>query len=247
MAGALIGTSEGHTLILTLSNPQFNNALDPDMYAAGIEALNAAETNPEIRSVVISGEGSMFCASPVMPSLQEKAHDEKALREFQIQSMEGLHNWVDSIRTYPKPVIAAVEGTAADAGFSLALACDFVVAASNAIFMVGRGATGLSPQGGGSWHLAHALPRALASELLMCGEPVEAQRLHGFGLVNQIVTPGDALKQALQLAARLNKCAPHVLASTKELISDAPTNTFGEQLAAEHKHFVRNLHTTNSA
>ncbi len=247
MAGALIGSSEGHTLILTLSNPQLNNALGPDMYAAGIEALNAAEANPEIRSVVISGEGQTFCTSAGMQSLQTRAHDDLAAREFQIQNMEGLHNWIDSIRTYPKPVIAAVEGNASDAGFSLALACDFVVAASNAVFQMTRGADGLSPEGGSSWHLARALPRALTSELLMCGEPIDAQRLHSFGVVNKIVAPGEALKQALQLSTRLNACAPHALASIKELISEAPANTLGEQLLAEQKHFVRNLHTANPA
>src|SRR5665811_345570 len=85
----------------------------------------------DIRSVVITGEGAMFCAGGNLQRLQANRHEAP---EVQAQSIEGLHNWIDSIRTYPKPVIAAVEGAAVGAGFSLALACDFVVTADNAVF-----------------------------------------------------------------------------------------------------------------
>jgi enoyl-CoA hydratase/carnithine racemase len=242
MTGAIKGTSEGQTLILTLSNPDFKNALGPEMYAAGIEALNAAENNADIRSVVITGEGAMFCAGG---NLQRLHANRREAPEVQAQSIEGLHNWIDSIRTYPKPVIAAVEGAAAGAGFSLALACDFCVAADNAVFVMSYSTVALSPDGGGSWSIARALPRALASELLMSGERISAQRLHGFGLVNQVTATGSALAQALQLAERLNARAPNALASIKELINDAPANTLSQQLASERDHFVRNLHHSN--
>jgi enoyl-CoA hydratase/carnithine racemase len=242
MAGAIKSTSEGQTLILTLSNPEFRNALGPEIYAAGIEALNAAENNPEIRSVVITGEGTVFCAGGNLQRLQANRREAP---EVQAQSIDGLHNWIDSIRTYPKPVIAAVEGAAAGAGFSLALACDFVVAASNAVFVMSYSTVGLSPDGGGSWSLARALPRALASELLMGGERISAQRLHDFGLVNKIAAAGDAIGEALNLAARLNARAPNALASIKELINEASSNTLSQQLACERDHFVRNLHHSN--
>jgi enoyl-CoA hydratase/carnithine racemase len=243
MAGAIKGTSEGQTLILTISNPEFRNALGPDIYAAGIEALNAAENNPDIRSVVITGEGSIFCAGGNLQRLQANRREAP---EVQAQSIEGLHNWIDSIRTYPKPVIAAVEGPAAGAGFSLVLACDFVVAADNAVFVMSYSTVALSPDGGGSWALARALPRALASELLMTGERIGPRRLHDLGLVNRVTPPGEALAQALQLAESLNARAPNALASIKELINDAAGNTLNQQLAREQDHFVRNLHDANA-
>ncbi|ABE44872.1 oxepin-CoA hydrolase, alternative type [Polaromonas sp. JS666] len=242
MAGAIKSTSEGQTLILTLSNPEFRNALGPEIYAAGIEALNAAENNPEIRSVVITGEGAVFCAGGNLQRLQANRREAP---EVQAQSIEGLHNWIDSIRTYPKPVIAAVEGAAAGAGFSLALACDFVVAASNAVFVMSYSTVGLSPDGGGSWSLARSLPRALASELLMGGERISAQRLHDLGLVNKVASAGDALSEALRMAGQLNARAPNALASIKELINEASSNTLSQQLACERDHFVRNLHHSN--
>ena len=242
MASALKSTSEGRTLILTISNPDFKNALGPEIYAAGIEALNAAETNPEIRSVIITGEGAVFCAGGNLQRLQSNRRE---LPEVQAQSIEGLHNWIDSIRTYPKPVIAAVEGAAAGAGFSLALACDFCVAADNAIFVMSYSTVALSPDGGGSWALARSLPRALVSELLMGGERISAQRLHDFGLVNRVSVAGGALAEAMKLAEKLNARAPNVLASVKELINDAASNTLSQQLASERQHFVVNLHHAN--
>ena len=242
MAGAIKSTSEGQTLILTISNPEFKNALGPEIYSAGVEALNAAENNPEIRSVVITGEGSMFCAGGNLHRLQANRREP---REVQAQSIDGLHSWIDSIRTYPKPVIAAVEGAAAGAGFSLALACDFCVAADNAVFVMSYSTVGLSPDGGGSWSLARALPRALACELLMAGERIAAQRLFDFGLVNRVTGAGSALTEALRLAEKLNARAPNAMASIKELINDASSNTLSQQLTTERDHFVRNLHDSN--
>lgn len=242
MAGAIKSTSEGQTLILTISNPEFKNALGPEIYSAGVEALNAAENNPDIRSVVITGEGSMFCAGGNLQRLQGNRREPK---EVQAQSIDSLHSWIDSIRTYPKPVIAAVEGAAAGAGFSLALACDFCVAADNAVFVMSYSTVGLSPDGGGSWSLARALPRPLASELLMAGERIGAQRLFEFGLVNRVTGAGSALTESLKLAERLNARAPNALASIKELINDAAGNTLGQQLASERDHFVENLHDSN--
>ena len=242
MTASLKSTSEGQTLILTISNPELKNALGPEIYAAGIEALNAAETNPEIRSIIITGEGAAFCAGG---NLQRLLANRQQPKDVQAQSIDGLHNWIDSIRTYPKPIIAAVERAAAGAGFSLALACDFCVAADNAVFVMSYSTVGLSPDGGGSWALGRALPRQLANELLMCGERINAQRLHALGLVNQVCSSGSALREALALAERLNARAPNALASIKELLNDAPTHTLSQQLQDERDHFVRNLHHSN--
>ena len=244
MAGSLKSTSEGNTLVLTLSNPEAKNTLSPEIYAAGVEALSAAENNPEIRSVVITGEGAVFCAGGNLQRLQANRREAP---EVQAQSIEGLHNWIDSIRTYPKPVIAAVEGAAAGAGFSLALACDFVVAASNAVFVMSYVNVALSPDGGASWALARSLPRALANELLMLGERIGAERLRDLGLVNRVCAPGEALATSLHFAAQLNARAPNALASIKELVNDAATNSPSSQLASERDHFVRNLHHANGA
>lgn len=242
MAGALKSTSEGSTLILTLSNPEHRNALGPEIYAAGVEALNAAENNPEIRSVVITGEGATFCAGG---NLQRLLANRQEPPEVQARSIDALHSWIDSIRTFPKPVIAAVEGAAAGAGFSLALASDFIVAADNAIFVMAYSTVGLSPDGGGSWALARAMPRAMVASLLMLGDRITSAQLNALGLVHTLAPVGNALTAALQLANQLNTRAPNVLACIKELINEAQVNTLSEQLAHERQHFVNNLHHRN--
>ena len=243
MTAELKSTSQGQTMVLALSNPEHRNALGPEMYAAGVEALSVAESNPEVRSVVITGEGSMFSAGG---NLQRLLANREQPPEVQVQSIEGLHSWIEAIRTFPKPVIAAVEGAAAGAGFSLALACDFIVAADNAVFVMAYSNVGLSPDGGASWSLAKALPRQLANELLMCGERITPARLHALGLVNLLTPAGGALAGALDLAVRLNARAPNVLASVKELVADASGASFSTQLAAERDQFVRNLHHPNA-
>ncbi|MCY7371288.1 MAG: enoyl-CoA hydratase [Polaromonas sp.] len=242
MAGSLTSTTEGRTLVLKISNPDVKNALAPEIVAAGIEVLSAAEKSPDIRSVVITGEGGMFCAGGNLNSLQARRREP---REVQAQSIEALHNWIDAIRTYPKPVIACVEGAAAGAGFSLALACDMIVAASDAVFVMSYSTVALSPDGGGSWAIARAVPRALASEWLMTGTRIDAQRLAHFGLVNWVCEPGQALAEGLALAAQLDVRAPNALASIKELISDAANNSLSAHLGSERDHFVANLHHAN--
>jgi enoyl-CoA hydratase/carnithine racemase len=239
----LLSTSEGQTLILTLSNPEFRNALGPEMYAAGVEALSVAESSPDVRSVVITGANGIFCAGGNLQRLQS---NRQMPPEHQAQSIEGLHNWIESIRTFPKPVIAAVEGPAAGAGFSLALACDMIVAARNSVFVMAYSSIALSPDGGGSWSLSRAVPRQLATEMLMCGERIGAERLQQLGVVNRLADAGQALRQALELCEQLNARAPNALASIKELLSDADTSSLNAQLARERDHFVKNLHHANA-
>lgn len=243
MTAQLKSHSQGQTLVLTISNPEHRNALGPDIYSAGVETLNVAESNPDVRSVVLTGDGTNFSAGG---NLNRLLANRELPADHQAQSIEGLHNWIEAIRTFPKPVIAAVEGAAAGAGFSLALACDFLVAAQNSVFVMAYSSVGLSPDGGGSWHLGRALPRALVSQWLMLGEKISAADLHRWGLVNQLSPQGDALQEALALAERLNQRAPNALASIKELLSSAQQQDLYAHLPQEKQHFVNNLHHPNA-
>ncbi len=242
MTATLKSHSVGATMLLTISNPEHRNALGPDIYAAGIEAMNAADNNPEVRSVVIVGEGAHFCAGGNLQRLQGNRQQPPAV---QAESIESLHSWIEAVRSFPKPVVAAVEGSCAGAGFSLALACDLLVAADNAVFVMAYANVGLSPDGGGSWHLARSVPRATALQLLMLGERIGAARLQELGLVNQITPAGGALERALSLCEALNAKAPNALHSIKELVNEAGQRPLSAHLAQERDHFVRNLHHPN--
>jgi enoyl-CoA hydratase/carnithine racemase len=242
VSASLKSHSHGQTMVLTISNPEHRNALGPEIYAAGVEALNVAESNPEVRTVVITGEGSHFCAGG---NLQRLLSNRQQPPEVQAQSIESLHNWIETIRAFPKPVIAAVEGACAGAGFSLALACDLLVAAQDSVFVMAYSNVGLSSDGGATWSLARALPRATAMQLLMCGDRIDAARLQALGVVNQVCAGGEAMTTALALAEKLNTRAPNAMASIKELVNEAQTAPLHTQLAAERDHFVRNLHHAN--
>ncbi len=242
MTATLKRHSVGQTLVLTISNPEHRNALDPAIYAAGVEALNAADRDHEVKSVVLTGEGSHFCAGG---QLQRLLGNREQPPEVQASSIEGLNSWIETINTFPKPVIAAVEGACAGAGFSLTLACDMVVAASNSVFVMAYANVALSPDGGASWNLTRALPRATVVELLMLGEKVDPQRLHALGVVNRLAEPGQALTSALGLADKLNQRAPNTLASIKGLLQQAGDSSLSEQLRSERDNFVRNLFHPN--
>ncbi|MCO5102989.1 MAG: enoyl-CoA hydratase [Burkholderiaceae bacterium] len=243
MAAELTSRTDGQTLVLTLSHPGRLNTLSPDIYAAGIEALNGAERSADVRSVVLTGADGLFCAGGDLARLQANRQQPPAV---QAANIDALHDWIETIRAYPKPVVAAVEGAAAGAGFSLVLACDFAVAARSARFSLAYSRVGLSPDGGASWTLAQAVPRALAAEWLMLGDTISAERLHALGVINRLSEPGAALAGALNLCAILNARAPNVLASVKELLTDAAGSDLHAQLARERRHFVDNLHHENA-
>jgi enoyl-CoA hydratase/carnithine racemase len=234
----------GATLVLTLSDPATRNSLSPQACAAGIEALNQAEADAEVRCIVLRGDGDHFCAGG---NLQRIATARRGAPEEQAQAMSHFLGFVEALRGFPKPAIAAVEGYAAGGGCSLALACDLIVAAEDARFLMSWGKVGLSPDGGASWHLARQLPRAQALRMLWLPEPMTARQWQAYGLVTTVTDTAQALVEALKLAERLAQMAPNVLASVKELVGQAPRLDLRQQLDSEREHFVRNLFDANGA
>jgi enoyl-CoA hydratase/carnithine racemase len=234
----------GRTLVLTISNPEQRNALGPEIYAAGMDALRRGEQQAEVGSVIITGEGGNFCAGGNLHRLLANRQQAPAVQE---QSIDMLHAWLTMLRQFPKPVVAAVEGACAGAGFSLALCCDLLVASRDAVFVMAYSNVGLSPDGGASWSLAQALPRATQSEILLLGGRVGAERLAQLGVVNKAVEPGQALTEALRLCENLNSRAPNVMASIKSLINSAVTSSWPDQLLRERTQFVANLHHANGS
>jgi enoyl-CoA hydratase/carnithine racemase len=146
------------------------------------------------------------------------------------------------MRQFPKPVIAAVEGNAAGAGFSLALACDLIVAAGNARFTMAYVKIGLSPDGAPSLLLPRALPLQLASELLMEGAPIGAERLYQAGVVNRLVEPGRALAEAEAWAAKLAQGATGAIGRIKRLINQSACPELASHLELERESFSQLLH-----
>ncbi|MEN7531309.1 enoyl-CoA hydratase [Cupriavidus sp. DL-D2] len=239
MTAQLLSERVGTTLVLTISNPEARNALHPDIYAASRKALDAATTDDSIRAVVLTGADGVFCAGGNLNRLLGNRSQPPSVQE---ESIGVLNAWIESFHAFPKPIIAAVEGPAAGAGFSIVLACDFVVAASDAKFVMAYVKVGLTPDGGGSYELARMLPRQLASEMMMEGKPVDPARLAHFGIVNRVVAPGQALTEALAIGASIGRESPNAVSGIKALIHHAGTASLSEHLLAERDSFVAALH-----
>jgi enoyl-CoA hydratase/carnithine racemase len=239
MSAELKASRRDGTLILTLSNPGAKNALHPDMYAAAIETLSTAERDDSIKAVVLTGADHFFS---VGGNLNRLLGNRARPKSEQADSIDNLHGWIEAIRDCPKPVIAAVDGAAAGAGFSLALACDLIVAGAGAKFVMAYARVGLTPDGGGSWFLAQALPRQLMCEILLEGKPILAPRLHELGVVNRIVADGSALESALTWADELAELSPNAVERIKSLVREAQGNSLAQQFEAEKHNFVESLH-----
>lgn len=209
------------------------------MYAAAVETLTTAERDDSIRAVVLTGADRFFCAGGNLNRLLENRSKDKSV---QAESIDNLHGWIEAIRDCPKPVIAAVEDTAAGAGFSLALACDMIVAGASAKFVMAYVKVGLTPDGGGSWFLTQALPRQLATEILIEGKPVTAERLHHFGVVNRLVADGTALDTALAWADDLASLSPNAVERIKALTIEAQRDTLAQHFEVEKRNFIESLH-----
>lgn len=244
MAARLLSTMQGAVLQLIISNPEARNALHPDIYRDGIAALKHAAADHSVRAVVIAGEGEHFCAGG---NLNRLLANRSLPPENQAASIDTLHEWILAIRDCPKPVVAAVEGAAAGAGFSVVLSCDLVVAADNARFVMSYVKVGLTPDGGASHWLGTRLPYPLAYEMLATGHPVSAQRLHAQGLVNEITEPGDALRAALARATELADGPSFALGRIKSLLAAGEREALSHQLVRERENFVAALFHDDAA
>lgn len=235
MSVPLLTRRDGAVLVLSNNNPAARNALSPEFYAAVRTALHEAAADPTVGAVVLTGEGGHFCAGGDLRQLAKR-------RELPIEErrakLEGLHDLILAIRDCPKPVIAAVEGAAAGAGMSLALACDMLVVANNAVFSVAYVKVGLTPDGGATAFLAEFVSRQLLTELCLAGDRISGERLNALGAVNRLTEPGQALAQAVLLAAQVASGPDQAMARIKTLCRSAYTNTLQEQLEQEAEFMV---------
>jgi enoyl-CoA hydratase/carnithine racemase len=227
---SLLQRTEGRVLVLTINNPGKRNAIAADLYDNIRAALATAADNPEIGAIVLTGADNYFCAGGDLELISKRR---ELTYEERIERLGHLHDVVCKMRDYPKPVVAAVEGGAAGAGFSLALACDLLVASAGAAFSIAYVKVGLTPDGGITGLLAQSLSRQVLTQLALTGDRITAEQLAHFGVVNQLVEAGQAGAVAIALAARLAQGPKHAMASIKALCQHAHECTLDDQLEAE--------------
>ena len=227
---ALLARREGGVLVLTNNNEAARNALSPEFYAGLTQALHAAATDPAVGAIVLTGAGGHFCSGGDLRRLATRRDQPVEKRR---ELLEGLHDLIRTVRDCPKPVIAAVEGAAAGAGLSLAMACDMLVAARNAVFSVAYVKVGLSPDGGATAFLAEHLSRQVVTELCLTGDRISGERMHQLGVVNRLTEPGAALVEAVALGKKLADGPLQAMAGIKQLCRAAYDHTLEQQLDME--------------
>ncbi|RTD95928.1 enoyl-CoA hydratase [Variovorax atrisoli] len=223
-------SQEGAVRILTNSNPASRNAITPTLYAELSAALVDAQADPETGAIVFTGAGDFFCSGGDL-NLLAKRRELPASERRQI--LEGLNNLIRALRDCSKPVIAAVEGGAAGAGLSMALACDMLVSARDAFFTVAYVKVGLTPDGGATAFLSEFVSRQVLTEMCLTGDRMPAERLHALGAVNRLTDKGAALAEAIALAAKVANGPERASARIKSLCRQAHRATLEEQLDAE--------------
>lgn len=217
-------------LLVTNNDPATRNAIGLDAFDGLAAAVAQANESPNVAAVVITGAGGFFCSGGDINGLRQRVGADNAARR---EGIDKLHAMIRILRECTKPVIAAIEGGAAGAGVSLALACDLIVAARDAYFSVAYVKIGLTPDGGATAFLSQSLPRQLVAELCFTGNKVGVERFHHFGVVNQLTEPGDALSTALDAAAALAHGPARAMTRIKELTHLGQTNSLEEQLDCE--------------
>ena len=212
---------------LTLDRPDALNALDRELKEVLLAALRAAARDRAVRALVLTGAGRAFCAGQ---DLRERGQGAPSLavelRERYIPIIEALHR-------LEKPIVAAVNGVAAGAGFSLALACDLRVMAETATFISAFGRIGLVPDSGLSWFLPRLVGPARAAEIVMTTDPLDAATAERIGLVNRVVPTEACLAEAQALATRLTAGAPLAMGLAKRSLAYALEHDLSASLVFE--------------
>lgn len=216
MPSELLTDRHGAVLVLTLRDPASRNSLSRQLVSAFAEALDIAESDPQVRCVVVHGAGADFCSGA-----SAQADDEPSSFSSTSPLQAALGQLIESLRVFPKPVLAAVEGLAAGSGLRLALGCDLIVAASDARFVLADADDLGSADNRWTAALARQLPTPLLQQWAWLPEPIGAQQLHQFGIVGWLSDSGQALATALEVAGRLAVRSPQALAAAKERVQQA--------------------------
>lgn len=220
---------EGHVAAITLDRPKVLNAMSAVMFREIGDAFEQAGKDPEVRCVVLAGEGRGFCSGADLTD-----PDNMASTPFELQDrMRRIHRSALSVISCPKPTIAKVEGIAAGAGCNLALSCDFVIATTEASFAELFVKRGLVVDFGGSWALTRALPLQKAKELAILGETISAEEADRLGLVYRLCDPTEVDTVVKDLVAKLVALPPRSVSLIKENLNRAYERAAEASLEAE--------------
>jgi len=208
MAEEVLRERRGHVEILTINRPEARNAINRATAVALGEALDDCESDDDVWVVVLTAAGDKAFSAGM---------DLKAFASGEFPSTEQGFGGITQ-REFPKPIIAAANGSALAGGFEIMISCDMVIAADHAKFGIPEASRGLVAAAGGVIRLPKLVPLAVAYELALTADPIDAQRAYELGLVNHVVPGDQVLDTAIALAERIAKNAPLAVRTSKEII-----------------------------
>lgn len=229
MTPLVLVTTEGPVTTLTLNRPQALNALSPALMDALIAAIGAADADPEVRAIVLTGGPRVFAAGADIKTMVDATPVEMA-------ADATFARWA-TIAACRKPIIAAVNGYALGGGCELAMLCDIIIAGDTAQFGQPEINIGIIPGAGGTARLTRALGPFRAMELILTGATLSAQEALQHGLVNRICPAEAVIAEAQRLAAVIAAKAPIAVRMAKEAVRAAAETTVREGLAIEQRNF----------
>jgi enoyl-CoA hydratase len=212
MSDEVLTSAENGILIVTLNRPKAKNAVNKATADAVAAAMDELDSNDELRVAIITGAGGTFCSGM----------DLKAFVTGETPNVPG-RGFAGLTESSPrKPLIAAVEGYALAGGLEVAISCDMIVAADNAMFGIPEVKRGLAAAAGGLVKLPRQIPSRIAMELALTGDFITAERAYELGLINHVVPAGTALDAAKELAAKIAANGPLAVAASKAVMLGQP-------------------------
>ena len=220
----------GNTLLLTLNNASKRNSMVKGFHDEFQKSIKIADENKDVFSIVINGAGDFFCAGGDLNALQTRR---TMTEEQRYETLGQLNGTIQSILNCSKPIISAIEGGAAGAGVSLAMACDLVIMSEHSFFSLAYVKIGLTPDGAATKFLSETMPRQMLAEMAMIGGKIDASRLYQIGAINGISQKGNATKSAIELSKNFENLPKNSLSRIKQLTRLAYGNNFQSQLKLE--------------
>ena len=217
---------------ITMNRPDSGNSVSPEGAREFCDVATRLDARDDVRAIVLTGAGRMFCAGGDLSAMAEAGDDADRL----LMQMAGdLHMGLSRLSRCTAPVIAAVNGTAAGAGFSLVMACDLAVAGESVVFTMAYTAAGLSPDGSSTYFMPRKIGDRRTRELMLTNRVLKAPEALEWGIVNEVVEDGKALERATELARQLAAGPTLAYGAVKTLLNGTFDQTLESQMELESR------------
>lgn len=232
MSDPVLFEQQGGILTITLNRPEKLNAMTDPMLEALIDGFKQAEREPSVRVVILTGAGRGFCPGQDLGAAKERGN-ETGDYGYGEHLRHTYNQLILRMRRLPKPIIGAINGPAAGAGMSIALACDIRIAAESAIFVQAFVKVGLVPDSGATWLLPRLIGQTRALELMLTGRKVSAQEALEIGMIHQVAPADELVPTALILAENFANAPTKSIGYIKRGLDFAATSTLEDALEYE--------------